>query len=203
MMRSSVTFIFSALLITGCSAPLTPAMSEYTILPSVHPTQTKKMLPYTLTLSVASSKALPSLSSKNLYYLREGGESGAYLYSRWSDTPSLLIQNALISSLQEKALFTSLLPATSSAHADWVLESDLSAFYHRLSKKSNSEGFIDITYRLINVSTKLPIASKRFIVTVPAATNDAKGGVDALAQGTQELCEQVTTWITTLEKEKQ
>lgn len=201
-MKYSFVFLLPALLTIGCTSPLTPPISEYSILPSVHNLANEKAPLSSHTLSIASSKTLPSLASKNLYYIREGGESGTYLYSRWSDTPSVLIQNTLTSSLQEKALFRSIFSPTSAAHADWVLESDLNAFYHRFSTKEKSEGFIDITYRLIDTTTKLPIATKRFTITLPAASNDAKGGINALTQATQELSEQVAVWITTLAKEQ-
>lgn len=199
-MRYSIPFVFTALLVIGCSAPLTPPISEYTILHTEQHVKGKTPLsPHTL--SIASSKTLPSLSSKSIYYLREGGESGAYLYSRWSDMPAVLIQHSLTASIQEKGVFTSLLPQTSAAHVDWILESDLSAFYHRFPKNSQSEAFIDITYRLVDTSTKLPLGTKRFIITVAAPTDDAKGGVTALTQATEDLCTQVTAWITTLAQE--
>jgi len=200
-MRYPYFFLLSSLLIIGCSAPLTPPISEYTILPHEH--LVKETLPLSShTLSIASSKTLPSLASTNLYYLREGGESGAYLYSRWSDTPSVLIQQMLTASLEEKGLFASLVPPTSAAHADWVLESDLNAFYHRFPQKGHSDGFIDITYRLIDSATKRLIGSKRFIVTVPAPSDDAKGGVNALTQATGQLCTEVTEWMSNLIEEK-
>lgn len=199
-MKYFIPFVFTALLIIGCSTPLTPPINEYTILPSEHLQKEKAPLsPHTL--SIASSKTLPSLSSKSLYYLREGGESGAYLYSRWSDTPAVLIQRSLTASLQEKGVFTSLLPQTSAVHANWVLESELSAFYHRFPKNSKSEGVIDITYRLVDTSTKRSMGSKRFVITVAAPTDNATGGVNALTLATEELCTQVTTWITTLAQE--
>jgi cholesterol transport system auxiliary component len=201
-MKYSFFFLLSALLLIGCSTALTPPISEYTIFPAQPLVDSKSSLS-SRSLGLATSKTPPSLSSKNLYYLREDGESGAYLYSRWSDTPAVLIHRSLTASLHNKALFVSLLPPTSAAHAHWILESDLNAFYHRFSTKEKSEGFIDITYRLIDTATKLPIASKRFIITAPAPSNDAKGGVNALTQATQELCEQITVWITTLAKEKQ
>ncbi|MDD2370284.1 MAG: hypothetical protein PHQ90_13360, partial [Sulfuricurvum sp.] len=60
----------------------------------------------------------------------------------------------------------------------------------------------DITYRLVDSATKRPIGSKRFIVTVPAPTDDAKGGVNALTQATGQLCTEVTEWIRNLIQEK-
>lgn len=200
-MKYFIPFVCTAFLVIGCSSSLTPPIKEYTILPSDHPV--KVQAPLSLhTLSIASSKTLPSLSSKSLYYLKGDGESGAYLYSRWSDTPAVLIQHSLTASLQENRVFASLLPQTSSAHADWILESELNSFYHRFPNNRKSEGFIDITYRLVDTSTKLPLGTKRFVITVDAPTDDAKGGVNALTQATEKLSIQVIAWITTLAKEK-
>lgn len=200
-MRYFIPFVFTALFVIGCSAPLTPSICEYTILPTEHLANVQEPLS-ARTLSIASSKTLPSLSSKNLYYLKGEGEIGAYLYSRWSDTPAVLIQHSLTASLQENGVFAALLPQTSAAHADWILESELSSFYHRFPNNSKSEGFIDITYRLVDSSTKLPLGSKRFVISVVAPTDDARGGANALTQAAEKLSIQVTAWITTLAKEK-
>ena len=112
-----------------------------------------------------------------------------------------MIDRALYSSLQNKQLFETLIPSTSSATADFILESDLNAFYHRFHNASNSEGIIDITYRLIDPKTKIAIASKRFIITEPSVSQDAQGGVNALNTVTQNLTQQCTQWLNTVLKE--
>jgi cholesterol transport system auxiliary component len=197
MRRYSISIV-SVFMLFGCSAT-TPSVNEYTLLSS------KTIQPTTVplsskTLSVALSKSIPSLSTKNLIYLRENGETGAYLYSRWSDTPTALLQRSLLISLYEHPLFASLSASNSLAQSDWVLESDLDAFYHRFSK-DKSEGYIDITYRLIDTKTKSLLGSKRFSISSPAPTMDAQGGVDALQKATDELNTQCILWLTTLTKE--
>ena len=197
-MRRYTLSIVSAFMLFGCTAT-TPSVNEYTLLSS------KTIQPTTIplsskSLSVSLSKSIPSLSTKNLIYLRENGETGAYLYSRWNDTPTALIQRSLITSLYENALFTSLSSSNSLAQADWVLESDLDAFYHRFTH-TKSEGYIDITYRLIDTRTKRLLGSKRFSISSPAPTMDATGGVDALQKATHELNTQCILWLTTLTKE--
>lgn len=192
-------YLLSAFILYGCSTS-TPAVNEYTLL-STHINQPKNTPVSSKTLSVASSKSIGSLLGKNLIYLYENGQTGSYLYSRWSDTPAALIQRSFLASLNENALFASLSPTTTLARTDWVLESDLDAFYHRISKNT-SDGYIDITYRLVDARTKELLASKRFIVSSPAATKDAEGGVEALKNATTELNHQCIDWLTTLLKEK-
>lgn len=197
-MRHVSFYILILLLLSGCSTS-SPSVNEYTLFTPQAPTSQKTPL-FSKTLTVASAKAIPSLCGKNLIYLRENGETGSYLYSRWSDAPATLMQRSLMQSLNENALFVSLSPASSLAQSDWVLESDLDAFYHRFSKGS-SEGYIDITYRLIDAHSKVSIASKRFVITAPAPSMDALGGVEALKHAQSELNHQSIEWLKTLTKE--
>lgn len=192
---------FCAALIAGCSTT-TPPLNVYTILPSP---SAREPLPAPLghgTLRIAATRSLPSLASRSLIYLREGGESGEYLYTRWSDAPSTLIERSLLSSLQEKQLFKAVFPPTSSSRSDRILESELDAFYHRFLRDGTSEGVIDITFRLLDARTKAPLASKRFLISKPAPTNDARGGIAALSDATYELAGQCSGWLAALPDEQ-
>lgn len=200
-MRHLTLMIPIALLITGCSTAMTPPIQEYTIYPSVE-SSAAHTVHSSKTLRISSMKTIPSLASKNLYYLRSKGESGSYLYSRWSDSPAILIERSLTAALEEKKMFTTLLTPLSTAHADWILEADLNAFYHRFEQNDKSSGVIDITYRLIDTKTKLPLASKRFIIIVASASADAAGGVNALTEATQELTDQLIQWLNIQIQEK-
>lgn len=197
-MRKYILYFVTIFVLLGCSSKA-PSVNEYTLLSP--PILVKQGTPKSSkSLSIASGKSIASLSTKNIIYLHENGETAPYLYSRWSDTPTVLIQRALLSSLYEENLFASLSPAISSAQADWMLESDLNAFYHRFSKNA-SDGYIDITYRLIDARTKRPIATKRFTISSPSSSMDARGGVEALKNSTLELNRQVILWLSTLIKE--
>ncbi|MGA9046284.1 ABC-type transport auxiliary lipoprotein family protein [Sulfuricurvum sp.] len=196
-----LVLIIPIVMLVGCSSAISPAIQEYTIYPAsdqAAPTVAHS----SKILRLSTTKPLPSLASRNLYYLKDGGESGSYLYTRWSDTPAILIERSLSSALHEQGLFTSLLTPTSAAQADWVLESDLNAFYHRFETGQKSAGVIDITYRLIDTKTKLLISSKRFRIATAAASEDAKGGIDALTLATRELTEQSTRWLSIQVQEK-
>jgi cholesterol transport system auxiliary component len=189
------------LLFSGCSV-IRPATHEYTILPTYTPTvETANALKATLKLS--STRTIPSLSSTQFFYLKETSHIDAYLYSRWSDTPSSMIDRALYTSMQNQKLFETLIPSASSATADLILESDLNAFYQRFLDNGTSEGLIDITYRLINPKNKKTIASKRFILTQPSPSADAKGGVAALDTATHNLTTQCILWLNLTLKESQ
>ncbi len=199
-MRHYSLIIPVVFMIAGCSSATTPPIHEYTIYtPSQLSQKVQKTSPKILRLS--ATRSIPSLESKQLSYLRSSGESGTYLYTRWSDTPSLLIERSLYRSLTEKGLFSTILSPTSSSTADFVLESDLHAFYHHFEDAQPSKGVIDITYRLIDTKSKLPFASKHFLITKDAPSEDAIGGVKALSEATNELTQLCTQWIEERTKE--
>jgi len=199
-MKPIALCITIVILFTGCST-IRPPINEYTILPSSYTPTGDIPASMKGTLKLSSTRSIASLASTQLYYLKEPSSINAYLYSKWADTPSSMIDRSVTSSLQNEHLFETLLPSTSSAAADLVLESDLNAFYHRFHNDSNSEGFIDITYRLINPTTKTTIASKRFTLIEPAPSQDAKGGVVALNNATHNLSQQCVSWLTLILKE--
>lgn len=194
-MRLSTFFIIPiSILLAGCSPTLSPTIQEYTIYPD-NTTPLPVLIHSNKTLRLSTTKTILSLSSKNIYYFHSRGKSGSYLYSRWSDNPAQLIERYLIASLEEHRMFNSLIPPTSSAQADWILESDLHAFYHRFISDTKSQGVIDITYRIIDIKTNHLISSQRFLITTPAPSNDASGAISALSQGTKTLIEECSFWI--------
>lgn len=199
-MRNSLTAAALALLITGCSTSA-PSISEYTIIPP-YPPHYATGIPADISLRIAPTKSITSLASKEFYYLREPSQTGAYLYSRWSDTPASMIERSLVTSLQERRLFGTLLPASSNASADLTLESELHAFYHRFRQNGSNEGLIDITYRLIATKNTQVIASKRFVIISPSLSADAKGGVNALSNATRDLNQQTALWLETALKNR-
>lgn len=190
----TVLFLFA-----GCAKP-SPSVNVYTILPAANAAADTR-LATTKTLRLLPVRSIPSLATRELYYLRSDGEVAPYLYSRWGDTPSAMISRSLTHSLQERNLFAALIPPASTAKADWDLESDLSAFYHRFNDEGTSEGFVDLSVRIIDLRTKNVIGSKRFSYRIQSATNDAKGGVAALEEALHRYSSDCSAWIETLIKE--
>lgn len=198
-MIQTTILIFLAFLLAGCTTN-TPPITSYTLMSHnntiAHPsTQTS----YSLKLS--GTKAPYSLSSKSLLYLKDPQEIGSYLYSQWNDTPGSMIDRYIASSLDENQVFSSLVPKTSSLQGDLILESSLSSFYHRIHEDNTSDGYLDITYILVDQKNKKMVAHKRFVITVPSKSLDAQGGATALNEATHELANQSIAWLAMLMKE--
>lgn len=193
-MKNTALYLAAVVIMAGCSVTV-PSATEYTILPSEGSLDRRTSPISQKSMRIAQIRTLSSLSSKNLYYVRGENEIGAYLYSRWSDTPASMIERILFSSLEEKRVFAALLSPGSSAQTALVLESDLGAFYHRFLSDGTSEGFIDITFRLIDTRTRRVLSSRRFQVAAKAPVQDAQGGAKALSEATHLLSEECVQWL--------
>lgn len=198
-MIRTLLLIFLASLLGGCTT-ITPPITGYTLTHTA-PNPSSDAAKTTLTLKISGTKAPASLSSSQLFYLSNHQEMRSYLYSRWNDTPGVMIDRLVGESIYESRLFFAVLPKTSSVNSDLLLESTLSSFHHRIHDDNRSEGYLDITYILINPKTKQTVASKRFRITAPAPSIDARGGVSALNRAANELAVECTAWLHTTMKE--
>lgn len=198
-MIQKTVLIFLALILAGCTIS-TPPITSYTLMPKNSITIHSSVQTYH-TLKLSGTKAPYSLSSKSLLYLKDSLEVGAYLYSQWNDTPSAMIDRYISTSLDESQLFSSLVPKTSTLQSDLLLESSLSSFYHRIHENKISDGYLDITYFLVDQKTKKMVAHKRFVIIVPSQSLDAHGGVTALNEATHELSNQCLEWLNLTMKE--
>ncbi|HEX5710024.1 MAG TPA: ABC-type transport auxiliary lipoprotein family protein [Sulfuricurvum sp.] len=202
-MKTIFLAVIATFLFTGCST-LVPQVNEFSLLTiGETSTQSATITASSKTLQYQRIKAPASLSSKAILYTKHDQEVGRYLYSSWSDTPASMMESSTIRAVQESRLFANVIPSHSQSKGDYSLESDLNALYHQIHDSSTSEGLIDITYRLIDSRTRQCIATKRLIITYPADTQDAKGGVKALKKGMDTLHKQTIQWLkTTIDTKK-
>lgn len=191
---------FFGIFIAGCTT-ITSPMRTYTLTSPPGVTNRSLTPQSSLSLKLAGTQTAPSLSGKALLYLTDHQEVGTYVYSRWNDSPSVMMDRILLAALDDAELFSTLVPKTSTSNTDLTLESTLSSFYHRIHENKISDAYIDITYVLMDSKTRKTLASKRFIITLPAASMDAPSGITALMNATHTLSQQCIAWITLTMKE--
>lgn len=181
------------ILFSGCGFQ-TPSITQYSL--SIAPnTPIPTYATLQKSVKIAAPSAPSSLATKSIHYTTSTHEVGDYLYSAWSDTPSSMIENALFQSLQASHLFTTITPSFSLAQTDYLLESNLLQFHHHINEDGSSVGIINISYRLIDLSTKKVVSTKHFLVTNPASSKNAKGGTEALTKSLEEVNTQVIGWL--------
>lgn len=179
------------LMITGCTTTY-KNIDEFTLLYQNNPTTTNTQT--NSSISIAPIKTKQSLNTKNLIYLYQDGSIGSYQYSRWSDTPSVMLEQLITQKIQDAKIFSSVAPLASQSKSDYMLESYLDSFYHNI-EQNKSDGYINISCRLIDISQKKVISQQQFKITSPSKSIDAKGAIQALQNGSNALTQEVVLWI--------
>jgi len=115
-----------------------------------------------------------------------------YSGSRWAGTPGVLLAQRLRQRL-------GLGGGSGSAGTDCQLRFELHEFSQVFDSPTQSRGVLQGSASLID-ARKISIAVKSFLIEKPAASQDARGGVDALVSAGSELATQLGNWLGTLEK---
>jgi len=114
-----------------------------------------------------------------------------YSGSRWAGAPGVLLSQRLRQSL-------GMANASGNAAADCLLRFELQEFSQVFDSPVQSRGVLQGA-SLID-ARKLRIAGKNFLIEKPAASQDARGGVDALVAAGSDLALQLADWLESLEK---
>lgn len=122
-------------------------------------------------------------------------QARTYAGSRWSGTPLDLITRRLKVRLAQAGV--TVLSATDAANRVPILRIEVDDFVHAFSSTSASEG--QILLRASVLSDHRLVAQQSFAHSAPAPTQDAAGGVAALAAGTDRIALDLKNWLSTLD----
>ncbi|MFT3850042.1 MAG: ABC-type transport auxiliary lipoprotein family protein [Propionivibrio sp.] len=117
-----------------------------------------------------------------------------YSGSRWAGAPGVLLAQRLRQRL-------GMASASGNVAANCLLRFELQEFSQVFESPAQSRGVLQGTASLID-ARKQRIAGKSFLIEKPAASQDARGGVDALVAAGSELAAELAVWLEALEKSK-
>ena len=117
-----------------------------------------------------------------------------YSGSRWAGAPGVLLAQRV---RQRLGMATS----SGNAAASCLLRFELQEFSQVFDAPTQSRGVLQGTASLID-ARKQRIAGRDFLIEQPAASQDARGGVDALVAAGSTLSSQLADWLGALEKSK-
>lgn len=190
-------FLLSCCLLSACVTESIAPADIYTILPARQGNKATAQKPANsqVIIKLAPMRAGRTFTSTDILYTEADFEINSYVYSRWNDTPTRLLQTLFQVSIEQSGLFKAVIPSLSISKADLLLESTLLDFSHHVKADGRSEGVIRIHFYVIDNSTKKVIATREFSSTVTALTLDAQGAVKALNQAAKIVAEDLVAWL--------
>ncbi len=192
-MTRCVLVLGMALLVSACAREIMPPISEYTLSPVLQiPAPARKPLPMSIKLSPVVASQI--FSTTDLYYAENDFSRNRYAYSRWEDTPVNMLQLVLQDGLERSGLFQAVLPSSSMAEADALLETTLFDFSQHLQPDGDSVAVVRMRFYLVHEQGRL-LASKELESRVATRTTDAKGTVAAINTAVANIVRDLILWL--------
>jgi cholesterol transport system auxiliary component len=182
----AITAVFAL----GACAAGTASGSLYDLGPA-NPPAFSASLPALRMYDVRAPRALDSDAILYRLSYADPRRTASYANSRWTMTPAQLLTQRL-----RAALSTHGTVLAGGAEVDVpLLTIDLEQFEQVFDGEGKSHGAL--TARVTLMSQGKVVAQRTFIVNAPASMPDAEGGVNALAQASDDFIAQLVAWLGT------
>ncbi|MEA3491262.1 MAG: ABC-type transport auxiliary lipoprotein family protein [Campylobacterota bacterium] len=181
------------ILLGGCSTKSDP-MQTYNINPNLKFSKLPHSIYREKSVKVAYPINIKGRSGTSIYYAYNRLEDGVYQDSSWSSNSSQLLTSSIMLALEHGRVFKSVVDYTSLANTDYLLESEVYDFYHKL-RKDLSLSVVSIRFDLISTDNNILIKSKKFSYEIPTETVNAVGYVKATNIALERLSADLSRWL--------
>jgi len=195
-LRTVATLVLTAVLTACGTSPATRAV-VYDFGPgATQPVASNRMapLPPVLLAEVETSVALEGNAVLYRLAYSDAQQLRPYAQARWTTPPAQLLRLRLRELLGQRR--SVLVPLDAVAPGTLALRVELEEFSHYFASPSTSSGLVRVRATLSRTgSPAKPLAQTSLVVQKPAATPDAAGGVQALAQASDAVIAQLDQWV--------
>ena len=146
---------------------------------------------------VQANQALDSLAILYRLGYADAQQLRPYAHARWSAPPAQLVRQRLREILSQRRTVVN----ASESTVPLVLRVELEEFSQQFGSPTQSDGVIrlNVTLSKITATGELPVAQRSVRVQRPAPTEDAAGGVQALAAATDAAAHEIGQWLASLQ----
>lgn len=195
--RKANMWLLAALLLTGCltgcigpqGRPADPA-TVFTLDADFPAKAGPKDGP---TLMVFVPRARAGFDTERMAYVRRPDEIEYYARHRWIDAPARMIAPLMVQALEATGAYSAVVPASTLARTRWRLQSEIVRLQQVFREKPSQVEFA-LRAQLIDTATQQPVASQLFSLTVPAPSDDARGGAAAANAAVRTLLPRLAEW---------
>ena len=186
--------------ITGCVTEKLPPVSLYTLNPDLDTIKAAgdRENKSDSILMLGRISSTQSFSGTDMLYRDTQLSQNSYAYSRWNSSATVMLLSAFEEALEKSGQYKAVVPYSSQAQSDLLLESTLFDFSHHINKNGTSEGVLKVSFNLIDSKTRRVIASRMFFSRVPASAANAPAAVMALNKATTNVIRELIDWLRTV-----
>lgn len=196
-----ISLLAMSVIFTGCATKHAPEITLYSLnlsAEAVNRPLQGSVFPNVIKVSIPQSSA--DIMSRQILYQDKNYTQNSYLYSRWREIPNKMLAQLLLSYLNQKPVFKTVLPAYSKGREEFLLESTLLEFYHHINSDGSSSGRVRIKFYLIDIQQHgRVVAAKEFFSYIDSSSLDASGAVSALNSAAQTIASDLVLWLSAVD----
>ena len=191
-MKRNLILLFAAMIFnTGCISVTKelPAFNTYKLDLKEESLHTKDI---NGSIKIAEPTALLSINSKTINYSSEDNRFESYALSRWSDTPSKMLQNMIIEYFSGNGDFKYTASSNMNVRTDYRLLSQIQSFQQLIK---GEESFVRVQIAVYLKDKNSIIAYKIFSYEEKTASADAKGAVEVFGNIANSFVKELNIWV--------
>lgn len=190
-----------ALLAAGCSGGTAPPADSFYRLQAQDPGRRygTPLLPGTL--EVGRFDADGVTGERALVYSEGAGRLRRYSYHYWVDSPTRLIQKALVESLRTVNAAQTVVTPNLRLLADWRLEGSVDRLEHRLIGEERAEALLAVEFSVVNARDGRLVMIDSFSARRDLASQDVSAAADAFDSALTEVVAQFLDKLETAAKD--
>lgn len=151
-------------------------------------------------LAIAPPTAPRMLDSTRIAVRPTPGELQVYRGASWSQPPTALVADAVLHALEDSGKIASVARQGSGIRADYKLVLDIRRFEADYAGKDMPDAVIEVNAKLLGTRDQNVIASRTFVQTHPAASEETPRVVAAFEQSLSAIATQIASWTFGVDK---
>jgi cholesterol transport system auxiliary component len=194
-----IILILLILIFSGCSNKTLPPLKTYNLTANEKCCE-KSLDQKDLTLQILEPTTNKYLNSTSLYYSDDQYLLQTYKLSKWSDYPTKMLLEVILSKVDQLNMFKNITTNTIYAKPDYVLQSELFDFKQTVIDQESNVNF-KIKFYLIDEQDYANAVSKTFTYKVNSESVNAYGAIKALNKATNLMLKDLSIWLANNTKE--
>jgi cholesterol transport system auxiliary component len=147
----------------------------------------------TLTLTVSPPQAAAGYDSPRMMYTRRPGQLEYFAQNEWVDTPARMIAPLIIGAIEDGGGYRAVVRMPSSAAGDLRLDTEILRLQQDFLVTPSQVRFM-LRANLVESATRRVMATQEFEASIPADSENARGGAAAANRAVQAVLLQLAAF---------
>ncbi len=188
-----LSILAGVIFLSGCAVK-SSQLRTFTLNPTYHYGKVAHSPYRNKSVKVAYPSNVKGKSGTSINFSYSRLEVGSYQNATWASSSSQLLTGSIIQALEQGRVFKSVIDYTSLANTDYLLESEVYDFQHKV-RKNRSVSVVSIRFDLIDTSDNILVKSRKFTYEIPTETVNAVGYVKATNRALEKLSADLVRWL--------